>query len=271
MLCFLCPCPLRLLSKVLRNHKTSCASGSSQAECQATGSNRKKAKKRKIKDCCLCPGDRCPLVAQEEGVSHWLPSLIPAPALGGAQGAGSCIWMRPLPWEKQPAAPSTGLLHLCPGPPEGQGPGAVAPSLASRSPAPRCLQVLWGRPAHAAQNSSLCKTKPRCPRSPMHPVLPSLVASSQSPWSQRRKHRSSSETLSHRSRELSACKASKVDLRDSNHQKPACPQRSRCTALRTRQLDRRTTGPNVGAERGPTGTAVTNLGLTYGNINAPSG
>lgn len=39
VLCFVCPCPLRFLSKVLRNHRTPCASGGSQAVCQETSSS----------------------------------------------------------------------------------------------------------------------------------------------------------------------------------------------------------------------------------------
>lgn len=69
VLCFVCPCPLRFLSKVLRNHRTPCASGGSQAVCQETSSSRggKKERKENGKECFPCPGDRCPWWPREEG------------------------------------------------------------------------------------------------------------------------------------------------------------------------------------------------------------
>lgn len=149
VLCFVCPCPLRFLSKVLRNHRTPCASGGSQAVCQETSSSR--GGKKKEKNVFLVPEIGAPGGPGRRGVLHPSPVLafflpLSFAALGGTT---SVCWVPHLDEASVPHRslldPLHGAAAFIPGSSRGTRAWFWDPlSMASQSPDPRCLRVLGG-------------------------------------------------------------------------------------------------------------------------------
>lgn len=163
VLCFLCPCPLRFLPGVLRNHRTAVAARQRVRRLAAARGKQK----RKIRERFPSPGDRGPgwLWEDRSAPTPGQPSFAPpfaapggapacrVPRLGEATLPGNAgSWSARAgpgreggPGRSGLAPCSAGPLHLPWGPPEGRGPGLCDTlSRASQSPDPRCLQALGG-------------------------------------------------------------------------------------------------------------------------------